>query len=607
MKNKFLSLKLAINKFMACSFISLVAAITVASEKPNVLWIFADDLSHIHIETYGNKQTSTPSINKLASEGVLFSQAFSNNPICSPSRSSVITGMYPSTIDAHNHRSHAPTKKTPYHDGWTLPEPVKHISHYFQNAGYNTYNFDDKQDYNFTYTEKLWDGKKWSQLESNKPFFAVAAISKKSSAFEPLAPKDVDLPPYYVDHPVVREDLARILNSVTNEFDPSLAAILQNLRDRGVEKNTIVFFFSDHGKNGFSTKQWLYDGGIHVALIVKWGDRPDIIKPGQVLDDVVSLVDLAATSLDLAGIDVPEHMEGKVILGPNAIINDHIVASRDRGDETFHRIRAIRTKDFKYIKNYYPEIPYTQTNQYKDTNTLYRHYRVMKKLFAEGKLNKAQSLFFAATKPEEELYELKNDKWELNNLADDPKYAARLKSMRVKLKDWMEVRHESLGWRDKGAIPEKADKLFLIKQDAENASLVNIITTAHDIDGKTVALKVEYSLDGGNTWFKAAISDNVQAEYDQVVVDNNKPFQISGITTDNSGANTLRFQWDTQSKHNGYAALEHKVYDNVMFRTTQTNGEEVSKPVLSIRGFYRNFPAVLENNSPFSFDFSVVN
>ena len=179
--------------------------------------------------------------------------------------------------------------------------------------------------------------------------------------------------------------------------------------------------------------------------------------------------------------------------------------------------------------------------------------------------------------------------------------------MRDKLKDWMEVRHESLGWRDKGAIPEKADKLFLIKQDAENASLVNIITTAHDIDGKTVALKVEYSLDGGNTWFKAAISDNVQAEYDQVVVDNNKHFQVSGITTDNSGANTLRFQWDTQSKHNGYAALEHKVYDNVMFRTTQTNGEEVSKPVLSIRGFYRNFPAVLENNSPFSFDFSVVN
>jgi len=582
----------------------VISNFAVSSEQPNVLWVFADDLSPLNIETYGNKQTKTPTMNQLAQEGVMYTNAFSNNPICSPSRSSVITGMYPSTIDTHNHRSHVATKKVPYHDGWTLPTPVKHISHYFQNAGYNTYNFKDKQDYNFETQDNIWNGKDWQQLDTSKPFFAIAAISKKTSGFEPLAPKDVELPPYYADHPVVREDLAKILNSVTNEFDPSLDAILQKLKDKGVEKNTIIFFFSDHGKNGFRAKQWLYDGGIHVPLIVKWEQRPDMIKPGKVVDDVVSLVDLAATSLDLAGIEVPKHMEGNIILGPNAVTNEHIIASRDRGDETFHRIRAVRSKEFKYIKNYYPEIPYSQTNQYKDNNKLYRHYGVMKELFVQGKLNPEQSLFFAPYKPKEELYELKNDKWELNNLAADPNYAHVLTKMRGQLQDWMEVKHPQLGWRDKGAVPEKANRLFLIKQDKVNPALVNIITTVDDLDGKQISLSVEYSLNGGESWFKAAIDSSVIAEYDRVIVNNANDYQISNITTNKVGANTIRFRWNTASKDNGSGALAPKAYDNIMFRTVQTNGKHVSEPVLSIHGFYRAFPAVKENNKPFSFDFS---
>ena len=145
---------------------------------------------------------------------------------------------------------------------------------------------------------------------------------------------------------------------------------MQAREEKVFAENTIVFFFSDHGKNGFRAKQWLYDGGIHVPLIVRWPARPNIVNPGKVVDEVVSLVDLAATSLNLAGIEPPEHLEGKIILGPDAQVNNYVVAARDRGDETFHRMRAVRTKNFKYIRNYYPEIPYSQTNQYKDTNVL---------------------------------------------------------------------------------------------------------------------------------------------------------------------------------------------------------------------------------------------
>lgn len=593
---------ISLTKLISLIVMLVLSSSTFASDRPNILWIFADDLSALTLESYGNKQTSTPTINSLASDGVLFSQAFANNPICSPSRSSVITGMYPSTINAHNHRSHL-SEKAPYRDGRTLPAPVNHIAHYFREAGYQTHNIGDKEDYNFNYSGKLWDGDSWDQVSKDKPFFAIAAISKKSSGFEPLSPNDVNIPPYYADHAIVREDLARTLNSITNEIDPSVESILRVLEEKGFAENTIVFFFSDHGKNGFRAKQWLYDGGIQVPLIVRWPARPDIVKPGKVVDEVVSLVDLAVTSLSLAGIEPPEHLEGKIILGPAAQVNDYIVASRDRGDETFHRIRAIRTKNFKYIRNYYPEIPYSQTNQYKDTNILYRHYQTMKDLHAEGRLNSTQSLFFAPTKPKEELYDLVTDKWEVNNLANDPKYAAILTMMRANLKEWMEVRHESLGWRDKGAVPEKATRLFLIEQENNNSQIINIITTADDPDSRLCSLKVEYSLDDGKKWFSAALSENLSAEYGHPVVDNKRDFQISDITTSNIGANTIRFQWDTQSEQNGSGPLERKLYENVRFRVTQTNGMEVRKPVLGTHGFYRDYPAVLEDNAPFIFDF----
>lgn len=433
-----------------------------AKERPNILWILSEDISP-DLSCYGAPAVQTPNLDRLAAQGIRFTNAFTTGPVCSASRSAMITGMFQTTIGAHNHRSHRD-------DGYTLPEPVRLITEYFRQAGYYTANVktaapgvagSGKTDFNFQF-KKPFDGADWNQRKPGQPFFAQLSISMthrgahwkkvREMLDNPVDPAAVVLPPYYPDHPVARDDWATYLDSI-EVMDGYMGKILKRLDDEGLADNTMVIFIGDHGRCHVRGKQWLYDGGIHIPLLVRWPAR---IKAGQVCDDLVSAIDISATILKIAGIEPPKYMEGKVFLKEDAkgiwrpaAQHDYIIAARDRCDETVDRIRCVRTKQYKYIRNFMPERPYTQPNEYKEQN--YPMLNLMKELYAQGKLTPVQALFMAPRKPDEELYDLTADPWEINNLAASPKHQKTLKDMRAILDKWIKQTD------DKGQFPEKPE------------------------------------------------------------------------------------------------------------------------------------------------------
>ena len=211
-----------------------------------------------------------------------------------------------------------------------------------------------------------------------------------------------------------------------------MPALLAALEKNGIADNTLVIFSGDNGRCHARDKQFLYEGGLHIPLIMHW---PKQLKAGQVNQDLVSAIDVSATILRLAGIRPPAYMDGQVMLGPEARKRSYIIAARDRMDETVDKMRAVRDKRYKYIKNYMPERPYMQPNNYKEKQ--YPMWNLLKELHAQGKLSPAQALFAAPTKPAEELYDLEKDPYELHNLAALPAQQQRLRDMRAILEKWI--------------------------------------------------------------------------------------------------------------------------------------------------------------------------
>lgn len=450
--------------FILISVNSLLAQKIDLTRKPNIIWIITEDMSQ-ELGCYGDKIVQTPNLDKLAAGGVRFTNTFATAPVCSASRSALITAMYQTSIDAQNHRSHRD-------DGYMLPEPVKPITEYFKKAGYYTVLGDVKEegikgygktDYNFNLDKSIFDSNDWKDRKHGQPFFAelMVSVTHRGPVWKgavqkhqpQIDPDKVILPPYYPNHSVAREDWATYLESI-QVMDSYVGNILKRLDDEGLSENTVVIFTSDHGRCMVRDKQFIYDGGIQIPFLMRW---PGQLKAGSVNSDLISAIDISATVLQLAGITPPDHIEGKVLFGENAIKRKYIVAARDRMDETVDRMRAVRTKKFKYIKNYYPERPYMQPNNYKEKE--YPVWNLLKELNSQGKLTPAQALFVAPTKPAEELYNIKKDPYELNNLAESAKYQKQLIGMRKILGNWI------VTTGDKGQYPEK--KLWLPKKKTE--------------------------------------------------------------------------------------------------------------------------------------------
>jgi uncharacterized sulfatase len=431
--------------------------------KPNLLWISTEDLSP-DLGCYGDTYAVTPNIDKFAAQSVRYANVYTHAPVCAPSRSGIITGMYPTTIGTHQMRC----KGVP-------PAYVKCFSEYLRAAGYYCTN-NVKTDYQFDPPLTAWDEcsakAHWRNREKNQPFFAIFNITTTHESqirnrskemlqrIENLSPQekhDPDkavLPPYYPDMPVVRQDWAQYYDIITL-MDKQAGDILKQLEDDGLAEDTIVWFWGDHGRGLPRGKRWIYDSGIKVPLIIRVPRKirklampanPDAIEGGMVNDDLITFVDFAPTMLSLAGVKIPRHIQGSAFLGSQrAKPRQYIFAARDRMDEAYDIIRAVRDKRYKYIRNYMPHITYGQDVEYMNQMPTMQE---MRRLNAEGKLVGPQKNYFIETKPVEELYDTVSDPHEVKNLADDPQYKDVLERMRKVHREWMK---ES---RDVGLVPE---------------------------------------------------------------------------------------------------------------------------------------------------------
>lgn len=444
------SMKHACTLAFASSFVLLAVfpSISAGIERPNILWIVADDLSP-DLSCYGEEAVKTPHIDQLAMEGIRFNLAFATSPTCSPSRTAIITGMYQTTIGGHHHR----TRTKPELKNGIVPitEPFRQAGYFVCNMGRPEGGGKAKTDYNFTWDAKLYDGDDWSQRDEGQPFFAQLQIKEPHRNFvqnqDSSRPRRINLPPTYPDHPLVRSDWSDYLASV-EVLDRKVGEVLQRLDDEGLSNDTIVVFFGDHGRPQVWAKQWLYDAGIRVPLIIRW---PNQIQANSEDDRLVSLIDLAPSTLAMAAIDVPETMQGQNLFDDSIPEREFVFAARDRCGDAPDRIRSVRTDRFKYIRNDEPNRSYTQVSSYKKLQ--YPVMTLLHVLHARGELDPIQARFFSGVRPAEELYDVVADPFETHNLADSAEHAQVLDDLRVRLDRWIDETD------DQGRIPE-GDQAF---------------------------------------------------------------------------------------------------------------------------------------------------
>jgi uncharacterized sulfatase len=401
-------------------------------KRPNIIWIMVENYG-TDLSCYGTKAIKTPNVDRLASEGIRFTNAFCTATVCSPSRSAMITGFQQLYINCQHHRTLGPgfVKKP-------LPYGIKPITHLLEEAGYFTCLMDEKTDLNFLYDKPLYMGKDWSERKEGQPFYAQFTFNgtdynwKKTrpDTINPVDPAAIELPPYYPDSPVTRRDFANAFESMQRE-DARIGQLLKRLDDEGLTENTLVFFIADNGFSMPRGMHFLYDEGLKVPLIVRW---PEYLDAGQVSDNLVMTLDVSATILDVAGVDPGYELHGRNLFGKEVAERKYVYASRDKMDWTFDAIRSIRSKEYKLIQNLMPERAYLQYNEYKEMYfpiLALQHVKYMK-----GELNPAQAKLMASSKPETELYDLVNDPYELNNLAGNPEYSETKDEMHSKLAEW---------------------------------------------------------------------------------------------------------------------------------------------------------------------------
>lgn len=463
----------------------ILAGRTLAADRPNILWIFSEDLSP-YFGCYGDpiNKGHTPTLDQLAAEGVLFTRAFSPAPVCSAARSAIITGVMQTTTGTHQHRSsRAPEGMiVPEAGRISLLEGMKTIPELMREAGYFTFNT-GKDDYNFHYDRRNlythgtpekyhagmngWQGNtarpkvKGSFLENtwaerpdrSQPWFGQIMLwggkanDRHVRPGEKLADDEVPLPPYFPESPAYRSEWTKHYNAVRGT-DRQIEEILAMLKADDELKDTIIFFFSDHGNNqSIRHKQFCYEGGVHVPLVIK-GNHPSL-KAGTVRRELVNTLDVAATTLAFGEAKMPDYLDGQDLFGENYQAVDFVISARDRCDYTIDRIRTVRTDRFRYLRNFFPDRPLLQA-QYRDDRPPVTE---MKRLRAEGKLTPYQESHWFGIRPEEELYDLEKDPHQINNLAPDPAFVEELIKHREILNRWIKETD------DQGQYPESAIQL----------------------------------------------------------------------------------------------------------------------------------------------------
>ncbi|MBN1998658.1 sulfatase-like hydrolase/transferase [candidate division KSB1 bacterium] len=409
-------------------------------KRPNILWISCEDISP-RLGCYGDKVARTPVLDKMASEGIRFSNFFTAAPVCAPNRSAIITGMYQTSIGTHHMRTSHKAEGLPTPYSAVPPHYVKTFTEYMRAAGYFCTN-NVKTDYQFETPITAWDEcsrtAHWrNRPDKDQPFFCVINFTTTHESQnwpdpEVTDPATVPVEPYYPDTPIVRNKIARLYDNIA-KLDSQVGKVLEQLNEDGLAEDTIVFFWSDHGDGLPRKKRWIYDSGTHVPLIVRW---PQTIRPGSVNHDLISSIDLGPTVLSLASIEIPRHMQGRAFLGlQKKAAREYVFSARDRFDNSYDMVRSVRDKKYRYVRNFYPEKPYIIWVPYRNRSGIMQE---ILRLQAEGELDGAQNLWIADNRPAEELYDCDADPHNINNLAYDSKYKAVLERLSRVLDEWRE-------------------------------------------------------------------------------------------------------------------------------------------------------------------------
>ncbi|CAA6676277.1 MULTISPECIES: sulfatase [unclassified Lentimonas] len=460
---------------------AMVTPSPTINKRPNIIWLMAEDMG-TDLECYGTAGVRTPNLNRLAAEGARFTKAYCANPICSPNRSSMMVGVNQTRINAQHHRSN---RDVP------LMAPYKPITYWMRDAGYTAILGSDlvmkggkKIDCNFkTAPLGSYDGvtnfglfdKELDFSAADQPFFNQIQLvvthrgdwwnGVRAESKHPVDMNAIELPPFMADTPEIRYDWAAYLDTV-EYMDNEVGQIMQKLEDEGLENNTIVIFIADNGRCNLRGKGYLQDPGIHIPMIV-WA--PGLIEAGTVIDELVCTTDISATVLKLTGSTIPDYITSKPFLGTDQPeYRQYVRSARDIWDEIDDCSRSITTKQFKYIKNHMPEIPWETDQAYLELNRPAMH--VMRQLKKEGKLSDVEMIFMHDEKPVEELYDLENDPDELNNLASNPEYAVVLEQMRANEATWLQ-QNRDFGLEDLGnrQVEENMSSVLVRKGVKANA------------------------------------------------------------------------------------------------------------------------------------------
>lgn len=427
--------------YMSCS------SVANAAESPNILWITCEDTGP-ELGCYGDRYAQTPNLDRLAAKSLRYLHAWSNAPVCAPARTTIISGVYPTSTGAEHMRSEV-----------RMPEFMKMYPQLLRERGYYCTN-NNKEDYNLTKPGQVWDDSSgqahWKNRPSGQPFFAIFNITVSHESQIRVRPHTLvhdpaqaPLPAYHPDTPEVRHDWAQYYDKVT-EMDTIAGQRLQELEEAGLADETIIFFYGDHGSGMPRSKRWPYNSGLHVPLIVHVPDKfrelaPKDYQPGGTTGRLVAFVDLAPTLLSLAGVKPPDWMQGHAFLGRfETPPQKYLFGFRGRMDERYDMVRSVRNERYVYVRNYMPHLIYGQYLNYMfQTPTT----QVWKKLYDEGKLRPPQT-FFWEPKPTEELYDLQSDPDEVRNLAGSAEHQSVLNELR------QAHREHVLAVRDVGFLSE---------------------------------------------------------------------------------------------------------------------------------------------------------
>ncbi len=450
-------------------FCLLAIPVEAAQSPPNILLLMAEDMSP-RVGAFGDPVAHTPNLDRLAAQGVRYTQVFTTAGVCAPSRAAHILGMHQSSTGTQHMRSGSRPE-----GGYQSvpPEDVKAYPQLLRAAGYYTYT-DEKLDYQFSGSMAgsgpvaIWDRERadlpgWRGREAGQPFFGLRnfMVTHESGVFPPLgswpnsvmhlavslmrwwrgvsdipevvAPEQVVVPPYYPDIPVVRRDIARHYNNIA-AMDAQVGELLAQLESDGLADNTIVIWTTDHGDGLPRGKRELYDTGIHVPMIIRWPEalRPAGVEPGAIDSRLISFVDFAPTVLSLAGVALPDYLQGQAFHDPQAQPREYVFAARDRIDEVPDRQRAVRSARYKYIRSGYPELGGGHPLAFRDNIDMVRQMRAM---YEAGELDARQRQWFEAP-GRERLFDLEVDPFELNDLHADPEYQDVLATHRAALGRW---------------------------------------------------------------------------------------------------------------------------------------------------------------------------